>query len=146
MSHPHHERVRQIAAAHSSQPGGLLPALHAIQHEFGWVVPGSVEALADAFNLSAAEVHGVVTFYKDFRTTQPHGPIVQVCRAEACQAVGAEAVLREALRLADGAAVEVEEVFCLGNCALGPSGTVDGRLVAHLSEAALAELDGRWRS
>ena len=69
-------------------PGGLLPALHALQHEFGYIDHEAIAVLAELFNLSVAEVHGVVSFYKDFRTVAPKGPIVQVCRAEACQARG----------------------------------------------------------
>ena len=91
--------------------GGLMPALHAVQHHAGWVNPELFPLLADTFNLSVAEVHGVVTFYGDFRTTPPNGPVVQVCRAEACQARGANTVLAHALAAATAAGVEVHEVF-----------------------------------
>ena len=73
-------------------PGGLMPALHAVQHQAGYIDTALVPLLADVFNISAAEVHGVITFYKDFRTTAPRGPVVQVCRAEASQARGANAL------------------------------------------------------
>ena len=72
--------------------GGLLPALHAVQHAAGWIDPELTPLFADVFNVTVSEVHGVITFYKDFRTEKPRGPIVQVCRAEACQARGGRAV------------------------------------------------------
>ena len=115
-----------------------MPALHALQHEFGYIDHDAIPVLADVFNLSVAEVHGVISFYKDFRTTKPAGPIVQVCRAEACQARGANGLLAKAQDLATGANVEVDEVFCLGNCALGPSVAVDGHLFGRVDETELA--------
>lgn len=127
--------------------GALLPMLHALQARFGCVDPRAVPLLADLLNLSVAEVHGVVTFYRDFREAPPRGPVVRLCRAEACQAVGSEALAEhaEARRQraeasAGGAGWELDEVFCLGNCALGPSATVDGRLHARLDPAALDRL------
>ena len=130
------QRISEIAAEFAATPGGLLPALHAVQHAFGHVPPESVRPLAEAFNRSTAEIHGVVSFYADFRTDPPIGPVVQVCRAEACQARGADDVLARARSLADGGApVEVAEVFCLGNCALGPSVTVAGRLHGRVTVA-----------
>ena len=118
-------------------PGGLMPALHALQHTFGYIDRRSIPLLADVFNITVTEVHGVISFYKDFRTTPPAGPLVQVCRAEACQARGANGLLAKATELAAGAAVEVDEVFCLGNCALGPSVAVDGRLFGRVDEVAI---------
>ena len=109
-------------------PGGLLPALHAIQHEAGYINRALIPMIAEAFNQTVSEIHGVITFYKDFRTDKPAGPIVQVCRAEACQARGGREVWERAQRTANGKAVVVEEVFCLGNCATGPAVAVDGRL------------------
>ena len=109
-------------------PGGLLPALHAIQHEAGYIDRALIPMVAEAFNQTVSEIHGVITFYKDFRTDKPAGPIVQVCRAEACQARGGREVWERAQRTANGKAVVVEEVFCLGNCATGPAVAVDGRL------------------
>lgn len=123
----------------AQMPGGLMPALHALQHRSGYVDQSYIPVLAEMFNISEAEVHGVVTFYNDFRTTPPKGPIVQVCRAEACQSRGAAEVFARAKEVGAGAAVEVDEVFCLGNCALGPSVAVDGRLHAGV-DAATVEL------
>ena len=92
-------------------------------------------------------MHGVVTFYKDFRTEPPAAHAVALCRGEACQSVGAEALYAETCdRAGDlGADVEVDEVFCLGNCALGPSGTLDGRLHGRLSRERIATLTEGWR-
>ncbi|MFE2302273.1 NAD(P)H-dependent oxidoreductase subunit E [Streptomyces sp. NPDC059445] len=142
--------VRRAAAAHRDQRGALLPVLHAVQAELGWVPREAIPVLADEFNLSRADVHGVVTFYHDFRAEPAGRTTVRVCRAEACQALGAEGLvrhLREAgLELgetsADGA-FTVEQVFCLGNCALGPSVEVNGRLYGRVGPARLGSvLDG----
>ncbi|MEV6194116.1 formate dehydrogenase subunit gamma [Streptomyces sp. NPDC051920] len=139
--------VRRAAAAHRDQRGALLPVLHAVQAELGHVPQEAIPVLADEFNLSRADVHGVVTFYHDFRKEPAGRTAVRICRAEACQALGAErlvAYAREAgLELgetsADGA-VTVEQVFCLGNCALGPSVEVNGRLYGRVGPARLGSL------
>ncbi|MSX54561.1 MAG: hypothetical protein F2772_03420, partial [Actinobacteria bacterium] len=86
--------------------GGLLPALHALQHHAGYIDRAHIPLLADVFNLSVAEVHGVITFYKDFRTEAPVGPLVQVCRGEACQARGADSIWAAAQGATQWAAVE----------------------------------------
>jgi formate dehydrogenase subunit gamma len=147
------ERVRVIAARHRGSRGALLPILHAVQEELGYVDPAVVPVLADALNLSTAEVHGVVTFYRDFRSTPPGRATVRICRAEACQAVGATALAAHARQrlgvgfgetTADGA-VTLDEVFCLGNCALGPAVQVDGRLHGRVGPARLDALLGEVR-
>ena len=117
-----------------------MPALHAVQHHAGYIDTGLVPLLADVFNISVAEVHGVITFYKDFRTTPPQGPLVQVCRAEACQSRGANAVHDAAVRAVAGQAVELDEVFCLGNCALGPTVLAGGRLHSNVDPASVAAI------
>lgn len=135
--------VRSIAAAHTSDEGPLLVILHEVQHEFGHIDPAWVPVIADELNLSRAEVHGVVSFYTDFRTTPPGRTRVLVCRAEACQSVGARELAdhaRERLGIPFGAttadeAVTLEQVFCLGNCALGPAVQVDGRLHGRVDAA-----------
>ena len=149
------ERARATAVAHAGERGALLPVLHALQREFGYVDPRAVPVVADVLNLSRAEVHGVVTFYRDFRSEPLGRRVVKVCRAEACQSVGADRLVshvQERLGIgfgqstADGA-VSLDQVFCLGNCALGPSVMVDGivqgrvdppRLDALLAESAPA--------
>jgi formate dehydrogenase subunit gamma len=147
------EKVRAIATAHSGQRGALLPILHAVQAEFGYVDAAAVPVLADVLNLSVAEVHGVVTFYKDFRREPPGRVTVRICRAEACQAVGADRVLAHAeasLGTKAGAttedgAVTLDEVFCLGNCALGPTVAVGDRLHGRVSPARFDALLGDLR-
>jgi formate dehydrogenase subunit gamma len=130
------ERVRAIAGSLRGLRGPLLPVLHAVQHEFGHVDAADVPVVADVLNLAVAEVHGVVTFYRDFRRSPGGRATVRICQAEACKAVGAEALGAHARRrlgvgfgetTSDGA-VTLDEVFCLGNCALGPAVQVDGRL------------------
>jgi formate dehydrogenase subunit gamma len=112
--------VRALAERHAGQCGPLLPVLHAV--------------VADVLNLSRAEVHGVVSFYHDFRRSPPPEHEIRLCRGEACQAVGAEELAAQVRAAYAGEEdVEVAEVFCLGNCALGPSGLVDGRLLGRLS-------------
>ncbi len=117
-----------------------MPALHAVQHRAGYIDPALVPLLADVFNISAAEVHGVITFYKDFRTTPPQGSLVQVCRAEACQSRGANAVHAAAVRAVAGQAVELDEVFCLGNCALGPAVAANGRMYSDVTADGVAAI------
>jgi formate dehydrogenase subunit gamma len=130
------EVATRLVSAHAGRRGPLLPALHALQEEFGYLDPRAVPLVAEVLNLSRADVYGVVTFYKDFRTTPPPEVEVRVCRAEACQARGAHELAEYArARLGDA----YDEVFCLGNCALGPSVTVDGRLYGRV-DAALLDL------
>jgi formate dehydrogenase iron-sulfur subunit len=132
--------IELLVRGFADVPGGLMPALHAVQHRAGYIDTGLVSLLAEVFNLSAAEVHGVITFYKDFRTTPPQGPLVQVCRAEACQSRGANAVHAAAVRAVAGQAVELDEVFCLGNCALGPAVLADGRLHSNVDPDGVAAI------
>lgn len=140
--------VRSALAPVVHEPGPLLLALHAVQDALGCVPDDAVPVIADELNLSRADVHGVVTFYRDFRRTPGGRTEVKVCRAEACQAVGAQSLLDGVTQrlgvgvgetTADGA-VTVEEVFCLGNCALGPSALVDGRLHGRLTVDRLVGL------
>jgi len=130
--------VRQFAGVE----GGMLPALHAVQHHARYISKDLIPVFADVFNVTVSEVHGVITFYKDFRTEEPAGPIVQVCRAEACQSRGGRDVWDRALLAGDGKKVVVEEVFCLGHCALGPSVSVDGRLLGGVNETSIETIIG----
>ena len=135
------------------RPGALLPILHAIQHEVGYVPPDSIPAIAAALNLSRAEVHGVVSFYHEFRSEAPGRHVVHICRAESCQAMGADALVDHARKrlgvdfhgtTADGA-VTLEPIYCLGNCALSPAMMVDGELYGRVSpkrfDAVVTELE-----
>ncbi len=143
--------ARALVEPWSAGEGGLLPALHALVDAFGYVDPRALPLLADVFNLSRAEVTGVVSFYKDFRRAPPGRHVVKLCRAEACRAMGCErvaAALEERLgtpmdgTTADGA-VTVETVYCLGNCALSPAALVDGKLLGRVDAASLCERLGR---
>ncbi len=147
---------RDISAIISDLCGGegpLLPILHAIQGAYGHIPEAAIPLIADALNLTKAEVHGVVTFYHDFREKPAGRHVIKLCRAEACQSVGgAELGERVLARLgldwggttANGA-VTVEPVYCLGLCACGPSAMVDGKVVGRLDaarlDAILAEAD-----
>lgn len=142
--------ARAIIAAHRDMPGATLPILHALQDHFGYVDRAAIPLIADALNLSRAEVHGVVTFYHDFRDRPPGRVVVKLCRAEACQALGVEDLVDHLARhhdlvpgrtSADGA-VTVESVYCLGNCALGPAALVDGAPVGRLDRAGLDAILG----
>jgi formate dehydrogenase subunit gamma len=134
-----------IVERHRHREGPLLPILHEVQQTFGHVPREAVPAIALALNLSRAEVWGVLTFYHDFRQAPAGRHVLRLCRAEACQSMGCEAlVARAEARLGtacgttrpDGA-VTFEAVYCLGLCATGPSGMLDGRLLGRLDAARL---------
>lgn len=139
--------VRLIAEQLAGIRGPLLPILHEVVATHGSVHDDDVAVVADVLNLSRADVHGVVTFYHDFRRTPAPAHRVTVCRGEACQARGGEASYAVATgRWAGSTDVEVAEVFCLGLCAVGPSGTVDGTLHAALSPDRLEALTEGWQA
>ena len=126
--------------------GGVLLALQTIQESFGFVPDGAVDLVADVLNVSRAEVHGVLTYYSDLRTSKPARTIVKVCVAESCQAVGARQVVADLKTKGydvhtgserDG--IAFEQVYCLGNCVLGPSAMVDGKLRGRVSAEALVQ-------
>jgi formate dehydrogenase subunit gamma len=139
--------AREIIAAHAGMEGAALPILHALQEEFGYVPKQSEAMIADALNLSRAEVHGIISFYHDFRRAAPGRHVLQVCRAEACQAVGAATMadrLLERLGVSWGGttgdgSLTVEPTFCLGLCACGPAALLDGEPLARLDDAKLLE-------
>lgn len=135
----------EIIARHSALAGATLPILHALQARFGHVPESAVPLVAEALNLSRAEVHGTVSFYHDFRRHPPGRHVLKLCRAEACQSVGAVALAEHAKAslgvdwhgtTADGA-VTLEPVFCLGLCACGPAALIDGEPMAFLDAASL---------
>lgn len=130
------EAVITVCAGHGNRPAALIEILHELQAQLGYVPEGATQLLATALNLSRAEVHGVISFYHDFHRAPPGRHIVRVCRAEACQSVGCEALAKHAETAlgigfgktrADGKAT-LEAVYCLGNCALGPAVMIDGEL------------------
>ena len=132
-------RLDAILAAHHGREGALLPILPDNQAAFGCVSPDAEAAIAWALNLSRAEVHGVVSFYHDFTAKPDPRPCVQLCRAEACQARGVEALVGPA-RVAAGERVRLATVHCLGLCSAGPAARVGDTLHARLDEAALVAL------
>lgn len=147
-SHDHSDRIAQILDAHQGLEGPLLPILHAIQAAFGYVPETAIPQIAKALQMTKAEVHGVISFYHDFRSKPAGRHVLKLCRAEACQTVGADAVadqIKRALGIdwhettADGR-VTLEPVFCLGLCACGPAAMVDGRLVGRVDESVCAEV------
>ena len=135
------ERLAAIIARHAEREGPLLPILHDVQAEFGCVDAAAEAAIAGALNLSRAEVHGVVSFYHDFRAEPDPRPEVQLCRAEACKARGVEALV-EGARAVAGSRVRLSMVYCLGLCSVGPNARVGDRLHARLDAAALNRLIG----
>ena len=141
------ERAEAIIAEHAVLEGPMLPILHALQEEFGCVGEAAVPLIADALNLTRAEVHGVVTFYHDFRR-EPCAPhLLQLCRAEACQSMGSEDLAAAVLaKLGVGwhgttrdGELTVEPVYCLGLCATSPSALLDGEPLGRLNLEKITE-------
>ncbi|WP_111493656.1 formate dehydrogenase subunit gamma [Marinobacter bohaiensis] len=146
------EQIQQEIDAHRHRPGAMLPILHAIQDRFGYVPEAAVPLIAESMRQTRAEVHGIISFYHHFRTRPTGSHVVHVCRAEACQAVGArqlEAHIKERLGIdfhqtsADNE-ITLEPVYCLGNCACGPSVRVDddvhGRVDADTFDRLVEQL------
>lgn len=142
------DRAAAVVREHAAKPGAMLPILHALQDTFGHVPDAAVPLIAAELNLSRAEVHGVVTFYHDFRRVPAGRRIVKLCRAEACQAMGGDDLAMHAERRlgtaigatsADGR-VTLEPVYCLGLCACAPAAMVDGEVVGRLTPDRLDTL------
>lgn len=134
------EETEAIARRHSGRLGALLPILHELQETFGHVPDAAVPIVAEVLNLSRAEVHGTITFYHDFKRAPEARPIIKLCRAEACQARGVDAIVP--LFEAD-ARVKTEPVYCLGLCASGPAAMVGEDVFARLDEHATRRLIDR---
>ncbi len=144
-------RLGTLISEHKHMQGALLPLLHAIQDDIGYVPESSYPQIAKALNLSVAEVHGVVTFYHHFRTHKPGCHVMQICRAESCQSMGSEALEAHAKKCLNvdyhqttsDDAITLEAVYCLGNCALSPAVMMDeevyGRVSAEDLDALIAE-------
>jgi formate dehydrogenase subunit gamma len=138
--------VARIIEQHRVRPGALLPMLHAIQDALGHIPPEAVPPIAQALNLSRTEVHGVISYYAHFRQTPPGRHVVRVCCAEACQAVGGEALAEHARTRLAGSDVTLEPVYCLGLCACGPSlqvgeTTLHARVTPEKFDALIAALE-----
>lgn len=144
------DRAREIAVAHKHMPGSLLPILRALQESFGYVDERAEPIIADVLNLTRAEVHGVVTFYHDFRRQPAGRHTLHLCRAEACQSAGGEALATHAekkLGIASGETTAdgkttLSAVYCLGLCALAPAAMIDGRPVGRLDAERLDAILG----
>jgi formate dehydrogenase subunit gamma len=144
--------VASVVKRLAGQPGPLLEILHAVQDELGCIPAEVVPLIADALNLSRAEVHGVISFYHHFRNEAPGRTVVQVCRAEACQSMNGNA-LADAVRRklgvefgetrSDGT-VTLEAVYCLGNCACAPSMMVNGNLLGRVDPGSVDRLAADW--
>jgi formate dehydrogenase subunit gamma len=141
-------RANEIIARHATQEGAILPVLHALQNAFGFIPEVAIPLVARALNLSRAEVHGVVGFYADFRREMPGRHVLKLCRGEACQSMGADALAdrtRACLNVewhqttADRR-FTLDPVFCLGLCATAPSAMLDGKPVGRLDAARLDAL------
>jgi formate dehydrogenase subunit gamma len=144
----HDAEIRRLVEARAAEPGALLPILHAIQDRLGYVPETAVPIVAEALNLSRAEVHGVVTFYHYFRTTAPGKRTLYLCRAEACQSMGSRALENHARKklgidfhgtTADGR-FSLEPVYCLGNCACSPAVMVDETVHGRVTPQRLDEI------
>jgi len=157
MSGPGHNEslqrcVGDALARFAHEPGPLLEILHAVQNELGCVPADAVPLIAEALNISRAEVHGVVSFYHHFREQTPGRYVVQLCRAEACQSMNAHALeefVRSRLRIGFGETtpdgrVTLEAVYCLGNCACAPSLMVNGELHGRVTPERIGELAREW--
>ncbi len=138
-------RTEEILTAHDGLEGPLLPILHAIQAQFGYVPRDTLPVIAKRLNLSKAEVHGVMSFYHDFREDPAGRHVLKLCRAEACQSMGGDRVAAHAQKqlgiewhetTRDGQ-VTLEPIFCLGLCACAPAAMIDGKLVGRVDEARL---------
>lgn len=151
----HADTVQRIVADMKERPGPLLEVLHAIQAALGYVPEGAVPLVAQGLNISRAEVHGVVTFYHYFRRTPPGKHVVSLCRAEACQSMGADALAEHVKsrlgvdfhETTEDGQFSLEPVFCLGNCACSPAAMVDGELLGRLTperiDAVIAARSGK---
>ena len=142
------KRAREIIAPHAHESGAMLPILHALQAVFGFINEAAIPLIADALNLSRAEVHGVVSFYHDFRREPPERNVLKLCRAEACQAMGSDEIASHAHAKLNSVCgetmrelrVALEDVYCLGLCSVAPSAMFNNKLVGRLTKARLDAL------
>ena len=129
-----------IVASFDARPEMLVQILHAFVGRFAWISEDAIRQLAAELNLSRAEVHGVVSYYHDFRTEAPGRHIVKICEAEACQAMGSRELSAYASTSLDGEDVTLEPVYCLGNCACSPAVMVDGKTYGRVSNERFDEI------
>jgi len=135
-----------IIASFDARPEMLVQILHAFMDRFAWISEEAIRQLAQELNLSRAEVHGVVSYYHDFRTSKPGQHIVKVCQAEACQAMGSRDLSAHAAKTlgvemhTSSADVTLEPVYCLGNCACSPAVMIDGKTFGRVSNDRFDEI------
>ena len=129
------EAAIAVCARHANDPALLIEILHDVQEALGYVPETTLPIIAKRLNIARAEVHGVMSFYHDFRSAPPEGVVVKLCQAEACQAMGAR-MLADSLKDIPG--LTVKPVFCLGNCALAPAAMIDNRLLGRVTAEQLA--------
>jgi len=142
------DRAKEIIDQFAGTEGAALPMLHALQAEFGYLPDAALLAVAQALNLSRAEIHGVVSFYHDFRRAPAGRHVLKLCRAEACQSMGGEALARQALdrlgldwgHTTHDNRLTVEATYCLGLCACAPAAMIDNRVVGRLDAEALDDV------
>ena len=146
--------VRRIVDAHQAIEGPALPILHAVQEAFGYIPEAAIPLIAEELNITRAEMHGVVTFYHDFRREPAGRHVLKLCQAEACQSMGSETVATKVKRrlgigfhetTADGA-VTLEPVYCLGLCACSPAAMLDGAVIGRLDDQAIDNIVDAVRS
>jgi formate dehydrogenase subunit gamma len=129
--------LAEIIALHQAREGPLLPILNDVQAQFGHVSEDMIRTISEALNLTRAEVHGVVSFYHDYKSKSDTRPVVKLCQAEACQARGVEGLVAAGKRQSR---VKVEPVYCLGLCAVGPAALVGGDVFARLDSVTFSQL------
>lgn len=146
-------KAAAICAAHGNKPDELIEILHDVQHDLGFVPEAVLPTIANALNLSRAEVYGVVTFYHEFRRQAPGRHVIKICRAESCQAMGVDELCDHAVQTlgteiggtSKNGKYSVEAVYCLGNCALSPTIMIGedlyGKVDAKRFDAIVAKLD-----
>ena len=147
-------RVEEIISAHADLEGPLLPILHEVQETFGYVPRDALPVIASGLNLSRAEVHGVMSFYHDFREDRAGRHVLKLCRAEACQSLGADRIAEQVRgklgiewhETTQDGAVTLDPVFCLGLCACGPAAMVDGKLVGRVDDTRVEDILSEVRS
>lgn len=145
---PSNDEIRAVISPLTTLEGPLLPMLHALQSEYRCIPVGALSVLADVLNLTKAEVHGVISFYHDFRERPAGRHVLKICRAEACQSMGGRALAERVLAkleldwhgtTADGA-ITVEPVYCLGLCACAPAAMLDDRVVGRVDATRIDAL------
>lgn len=140
------EFARDVCRRFGDKPDALLEILHGIQSENGHLTDAALRTIANQLNITRAEIHGVVSFYHDFRREAPGKQVIKICRAEACQAVGCDDLIANAEKMFDvklgdhGTGIELKAVYCLGNCALGPAIMIEDELYGRVTIERLEKI------